>query len=144
MVVLNLFKAYLQIEDVEFKMYVLYMQFGYTAAPAGFNACTLMESVEKAYKQRVEASTWKPMLEGMVDEEIAALKAMVEANNAEITALKPSSQVTVVETKIWHPNDLHEQQSKRGKRYHQLKVNRTHTQCLKIENSFGLPSIKLG
>jgi hypothetical protein len=34
------------IEDVEFKTYVLYMQFGYTAAPAGFNARVLMTGVE--------------------------------------------------------------------------------------------------
>jgi hypothetical protein len=64
------------------------MQFRYTAAPNRFNARTLMESVENAYKRRVEAGTWKPMLEGMVNEEIAVLKAMVESNNAEITALK--------------------------------------------------------
>jgi hypothetical protein len=57
--VLNFFKAYLLVEDFELKTYVLYMQFGYTAAPVGFNARTLMESVENAYKRRVEAGTWK-------------------------------------------------------------------------------------
>jgi hypothetical protein len=79
------------VEDVEIKTYVLYLQYDYTAAPAGFNARTLMESVENAYKRCVEAGTWKPMLAGMVNDEMAALKAMVEANNAEITALKTST-----------------------------------------------------
>jgi hypothetical protein len=50
-----------------------------------------MESVENAYKRRVEGGTWKLMLEGKVNEEIAALKAMVEANNAEIEALKATN-----------------------------------------------------
>jgi hypothetical protein len=50
-----------------------------------------MESVENAYKRRVAAGTWKPMLEGMVNKDIAALEGMVEANNAGIVALKATN-----------------------------------------------------
>jgi hypothetical protein len=83
-----MFKSYMLIEVVEFKTYVLYMEIGYTAAPDGFNARTLMNNVENAYKRRVKAGTWKPLLEGQVSKEIVGLKNMIEANNAEIAALK--------------------------------------------------------
>jgi hypothetical protein len=55
--ILNLFKSYMLIEDVEFKTFVLYLEFGYTVEPANFNARNLMGNVENAYKRRVEAGT---------------------------------------------------------------------------------------
>ena len=36
------------------------------------------------------------------------------------------------------------QQSTIGKRYHQLKVNKTHRKCLKTDNIIGVPNTRLG
>jgi hypothetical protein len=71
--IINLFKAYKQIEDREFLTYNMVTRFGYNANPTAYQARTLMEGVENNYKLAVEAGTWYPNLAKNESNEIAAL-----------------------------------------------------------------------
>jgi hypothetical protein len=82
-VIVNLFKSYELIEDAKFNHYVQYVQYGYSADPDAYNARTLMNSVEKNYRTRVEAGTWPKTFadkEGIPS--IAALQAEIQAMKA--------------------------------------------------------------
>jgi hypothetical protein len=95
-----------------------------------------MTSVENDYKRGVETGTWKPALIGKDNEEIAALKSMIEANNAEITALKASQGGN---------SGGQDNASKRaaGKRY-LLQMDHLNPKCLKIVNIIGVQIIEHG
>jgi hypothetical protein len=60
--IINLFKAYKQIEDREFSTYIMVTRIGYNANPNAYQSRNLMEGVKNNYKLAVEAGTWSPNL----------------------------------------------------------------------------------
>jgi hypothetical protein len=80
--IINLFKAYKQIEDNEFSTYVMITRFGYNTNPDAYQSRTLMEGVENTFKLAVEAGTWSPNLAKGESSEITALRAEVASVKA--------------------------------------------------------------
>jgi hypothetical protein len=97
--IMNLFKAYALINNNNFKTYVLYLCFGYNANPNDYNLRTLMNSVEKAYKLRVEEGTWTPGINEKTDD-ITALKAEIEAFKTSISD-KSGGGSNRMDSKAW-------------------------------------------
>jgi hypothetical protein len=81
-VILNLFKAYKQIEEREFATYIMITRHGYNANPAAYQPRTLMETVENHYKLAIESGTWEANMVNKESSEIAALRSEIEALKA--------------------------------------------------------------
>lgn len=84
-VILNLFKAYKQIEEREFSTYIMITRHGYNANPMAYQPQTLMETVENHYKLAIESGTWESNLANKETSKIAALRSEIEALKANVT-----------------------------------------------------------